>query len=597
MTLQELEIELSRCQSLAECDQFLQANLHQIRPLFYGLTQRELQEYRRFDYEDVFDAFASSKAGYNIRDGHIPPTSVVALLIFFLSVFERAHLYRTIHAVTQLIPTGPVRQQSEALFEYKNIENSAEDYLNRFDTILTLLQQSWNHNTESGQRLSENLLQEYLLDAILEPRFAGIDNRSAITARFLDQKLQQSYPILLTPSVQKLLDAPTSQLEQARNAVRSHIMEDFHVQACLLVPDALLMKIADEFGGETEIPEQTHSQLPDFLDDQLERMNAAHSRQRRDISRTFSDADEQQNYMYLGTYFPRTVIESWNIFTELLSIPVIQAAFRQKDIIRLLDIGSGTGGAVVGALLALDEWGQCEATVAITSLDANQIALTKQGEILDSLRHHLAFGLDFDLRCKQLPSDLENFTPAFSAFLNQEGHRYDLVTCWKSLCEFYNAGFAPAQGIIRNMLSLASQALVPNGLCVVADITSNDNGVEHFAITLNREASEYDTAPDSKTHTILPLCCGSRTKTCDPRCYTQRYFKVSHRLARNDKTKIAYRVLSPHAFAHSITASFTDHEAYRVNAARPNEACTNGCKRIIANAIPCGYTGFFALGE
>lgn len=374
-------------------------------------------------------------------------------------------------------------------------------------------------------------------------------------------------------------------------------MEDFHDQACLLVPDALLMKIADEFVGETEIPEQTYTQLPDFLDDLLERMNAAYSPQYRSISRTFSDADEQQNRMYLGTYFPRTVIESWNIFTELLSIPVIQAAFRQKDIIRLLDIGSGTGGAVVGALLALDGWGQCEATVAITALDTNQTALAKQGEILDSLRDHLAFNLDFELRCRQLPCDLEGFIPAFSAFLDQEGHRYDLVTCWKSLCEFYNAGFAPAQGIIRNLLSLVSQVLVPNGLCVVADITSTDNGVEHFAITLNREANEYDAAPDAKAHTILPLCCGSRTKTCELGCYTQRRFRVSHRFATHDQTKIAYRVLAPNPFWHSITASFNDHEAYRINAAKPDQACANGRKCLIRGLIPCGYTGFFAPGE
>jgi hypothetical protein len=205
--------------------------------------------------------------------------------------------------------------------------------------------------------------------------------------------------------------------------------------------------------------------------------------------------------------------------------------------------------------------------------------------------------LDFELRCEQLPSDLENFIPAFSAFLNQEGHRYDLVTCWKSLCEFYNTGFAPAQGIIRNMLSLASQALVPNGLCVVADVTSTNNNVEHFAITLNREVNEYEAGPDAKAHTILPLCCASRTKTCDPRCYTQRRFRVGHQLASHDQTKIAYRVLAPNPFWHSITASFNNHDAYRVNAAKPYQACENGSKRTVIGPTPGGYTGFFTRGE
>mgnify|MGYP003585789980 CR=1 FL=1 len=595
MTLQELQIQLIQCRSLAECDQFLRANLHEIRPLFYGLTQRELLDGRRLDYEDVFDAFASSDAGNDIRKGYELPASVVALLIFFLSLFERAHLYQDVRTVAELIPMGPLRQQGEALFEYKNIDNAATNYIHRFGRILTLLQEAWNHSNDSGRRLSENLLQEYILDAFLEPKIAGIDIRHSITSHFLDPSLQQRYPILIIPVIQKLLDTDANKLVKMRKAVRSHIMEDFHAQACALAPDLLLMTVANEFVGETELPNQTHTRIPEFLSDQLDQMNAEYNPQRQGAKHNYA-ADDAQNRIYLGTYFPRTVVESWNIFTELLSIPVIQAAFRQKDVIRLLDIGSGTGAAVVGMLLALNEWSQCEAAMEITSIDFNEDALGKQGEILESFRDRLSFHFDLKLRHVQLPFDLEGFAPAFSAILDQESYSYDLIICWKSLCEFYNFEFAPAQGIIRNMLGIASHKLVPYGLCVVADVTTTDNGAEHFAITLNREANEHDTTPNAKTHTILPLCCGSRTKACDPRCYTQRCFRVSHRLAHNDQTKIAYRVLAPEAFAYSITASFADHAAYRVNAARPNEACGNGRKRQ-AGGAPCGYTGFFTKGE
>ena len=595
MTLQELQLALAQCQTPAECDQFLQTHLHEIRPLFYGLTQRELQQYRRFDYEDVFHAFTNSRVGYDIRDGYTPPASVVALLIFFLSLFERARLYTIVHAVAELMPAGPLRQQGEALFEYKNIENAATDYLDRFDRILTLLQEAWNHSTDSGRRLSENLLQEYVLDTLLEPKAAGVDIRSSIIAYFLDLSFQQRYPILLTSSVQKLLDADADTLPQTRSAIRSHIMEEFHAQACALAPDSLLTKVADEFVGETILPNQTHIRIPEFLSDQLDRMNAVYNRQRLGARHNF-DADDAQNRIYLGTYFPRTVIESWNILTELLSIPIIEAAFRQKDVIRLLDVGSGTGGAVVGMLIALNDWGQSEAAVEVTSLDINQDALAKQGEIIESLRDYLSFDLDFKPRHIQLPFDLEGFAPAFSAFLDQEGHSYDLVTCWKFLCEFYNVEFAPAQGIIRNTLSMVSRKLVPYGLCVVADVTTTDNGIEYFAITLNREANEHDAAIDTEARTILPLSCGRNSIICKAGCYTQRRFQISHRLAHHDETKIAYRILAPNAFSNCITASFTDHAAYRVNAARPNEACANGCKREVVDA-PCGYTGFFVKGE
>ncbi len=187
--------------------------------------------------------------------------------------------------------------------------------------------------------------------------------------------------------------------------------------------------------------------------------------------------------------------------------------------------------------------------------------------------------------------------PAFSAIAEQEGHRYDIITCWKCLCEFYNVNFAPAQGIIRNTLRLASRMLVPYGLCIVSDVTTTDNKYEYFAMTLNREANEQDSAPDAITRTIIPLPCARAATTCTARaCYTQRRFQISHRLAPHDSTKIAYRVFAPLSLAASVTATFTRKPAYRVNAARPTEACFDGQKREVDGAHPCGYTGFFADG-
>jgi SAM-dependent methyltransferase len=594
MTLKGLQIELTQRQSLAECDEFLQANLHEIRPLFYGLTRAQLQEHY-LDFENVFYSFTNSSAGQAIRTGEDPPASVTALLIFFLSLFERAHLYTVVLAVADLIPAGPLRQQIEALFKYKNIENAATDYLDRFDSILRLLQEARNSSAKDlGSSLSEYLLQEYVLDAFLEPLEAGINIRPAITASFLEPSAQLRYPILLTVSAQTLLNADEDEISRKRSAIRSDIVENLHSQACELVPNCLLTRLADEFVGEIVQPVQTLTRIPEFLNDQLDQMGAVYSPQRQGV-RTNFDADAAQNLIYLGTYFPRTVIETWNIYTELLSIPIIQAAIRQKNVIRLLDVGSGTGGAIVGTLLALSDWGQYEAVVEVTSIDVNQDALERQGEILGSLRNRLPFKLVVNPRYANIPFDLEGFIPAFTDIVNHEGCNFDLITCWKFLSEFYNVNFAAAQGIIRNTLGIASRRLSPYGLCVVADVTTTDNGFEFFAITLNREANKHDAGPDAETRTILPLPCGRSSATCDEgACYTQRRFQVSHQLELHDETKIAYRVLTSKAFAHSITASFTNHEAYQVNAARPAEVCCNGRKREETGAQTCGYTGFLA---
>lgn len=223
-------------------------------------------------------------------------------------------------------------------------------------------------------------------------------------------------------------------------------------------------------------------------------------------------------------------------------------------------------------------------------------ALTLQSKILLSLRKSLPFELLAYQRQVDLPFDLEGFVSAFSDIADQEGSRYDLILCWKCISEFYNYAFAPALGIIQNMLRIASRMLVPHGLCIVADVTTSDNHYELFAKTLNREANEHDCSPEAFMRTVLPLPCARSASMCRRRdCYTQRKFVVHHRLAPKDETKIAYRVFAPSPFAQSVVSTFTEHSAYRVNAYRGDEACSG--RHIIkdpTHRYPCGYTGFFA---
>jgi SAM-dependent methyltransferase len=288
------------------------------------------------------------------------------------------------------------------------------------------------------------------------------------------------------------------------------------------------------------------------------------------------------------------VIESWNIFHELLAMPVVAAAFSQKEAIRILDIGSGTGGAVIGFLLALRSWGRCAVPVEITSIDVNEDALNKQKTILEAIASSLPFEISFELRLTSLPFDLESFVPSFASVAAAAGPRYDVVTSWKCLCEFYNVNFAQAQGIVRHTLDLASKMLVPYGLFVAADVTTRDNDYEFFSMTLNREANEHDNRRDAVARTILPVPCAKNSPNCsEKKCFTQRRFSVNHQFVSADSTKIAYRVLAPVDFAKSIISGFRAKPAFRVNAARPQEACRDGKKIEIAGSLPCGYTGFF----
>ncbi len=471
-------------------------------------------------------------------------------------------------AVADLLHDGSLRCRCQAIFKYKHITDASSDYITKFDCILQFLQEAWNSSSDAVRLQCEDLLHEYAFEAVLKPSYVGCDIRQDVFQCFTDEQAQQRYPILKKLPHQSLRDLGFDGLSLALSEVRSRIIESLHIEVCELVPTALFAGLSDEVIEDSVPIFQVITSLPDFLSTQLSVMNAVYSPQRQKARFNF-DSDTDQNRIYLGTYFPRTVIESQNIYQELLSIPVISDSFSKKTAIRIMDIGSGTGAAVIGFVSALSEWGKCQGPIKITSIDFNIDALDKQGQILSSVGKELSFELQYQPLHVPFPFDLDGFVSAFTSIAEREGSVYDVVSCWKCLCEFYNVNFAQAQGIIKNTLRLASQILKSNGFCVVADVTTKDNAFEYFPITLNRESNDHDRSLNAISRTILPVPCSRNSLTCHTYCFTQRRFKVSHQLAQNDETKIAYRVLAPLAFADLITASFTDHKAYRVNAATP----------------------------
>ena len=595
MTLEELKLALTGCSSLVDCEEYLQANLHEIRPLFYGHTLQELQkDYLYFQYEEVFFVFINSPAGEAVCHGEEPTGSIVALLIFFLYLFEKTQLYSPISTLANILPDGSLRYRCQAIFEYKNITDASSDYVTRFDRIISLLQNAWEKSTGKIQAQCEDLLQEYAIESAQKPLATGHDCRGRMLRLFDNLSSISHYSILQRIHYPQYLTLSNDDLLQELSDTRSRIVESLHLEACELSPITLFVKPEDDEIEVISVPVAI-TQLPDYLDEQLKSMNADYRQLRFEASTNFENTPEK-NRIYLGTYFPRTVIESWNIFQELLTIPIITKAFSQKKSIRILDIGSGTGAAVVGILLALKKWANRNIPVEIISLDINEDALTKQGEILKSLSNHLPFKVDYQLRHEPLPFELDNFVPALENISINEGQTFDIVICWKCLCEFYNVNYAQAQGIIRNSIGLATQMLVPDGLCVFADITNRptNHNFEYFSMILNKESNEHDSDDSTIARTILPVPCARNSRTChDSKCFTQRIFEVNHRLAHKDISKISYRVLAPTAFALNITDSFTRQGAFNVNAHRPQSSCLKSNKALIMGEISSGYTNFF----
>jgi len=140
VNLNELQRSILQCATVKEWDDYLATVLNDIRSLFYGRTRSELfANHGHLMYEDTILAIATSPVGQALASGGECPKNILALLIFFMSLFERVRLYGAIFVVAGLLPAGSLRNRAEAIFQYKDITAADADYEQRFDTILGLL--------------------------------------------------------------------------------------------------------------------------------------------------------------------------------------------------------------------------------------------------------------------------------------------------------------------------------------------------------------------------------------------------------------------------------------------------------------------------
>ena len=99
----------------------------------------------------------------------------------------------------------------------------------------------------------------------------------------------------------------------------------------------------------------------------------------------------EENIAYLGTYFPRTAIESHSISRHLLeTMPAVRAAIAGKEVIRVLDYGCGTGGELLGMLSSFKDILKDDMPkVEVPAVDGNEDALAIMLRVMEMSREHV----------------------------------------------------------------------------------------------------------------------------------------------------------------------------------------------------------------
>lgn len=337
------------------------------------------------------------------------------------------------------------------------------------------------------------------------------------------------------------------------------------------------------------------SDLPKYIEHTAHQLGARYAPD-HDAVRSNLNADDWSVKSYLGTYFPRTVFEFKTIIGEMLDHPRIQGSLKKTRPLRILDLGSGTGGAWIGLALAVEQ-AQVAASLSIEAIDGNAMALAVQKSFAQAIT--TATGLPIDLNTQQitLGTTRKEFVDDLSTALSALVGKFDVVLVSKHLSEFYENNLHASPGIIRDALKLLSGVLTKEGFLVVLDLTTQTKGSgTFFPITMARETASYLRNAREGVRPVLPVPCAMHmASNCagTGSCYTQRKLSFCHGLAlpgslRTEITKITYLVFTPNGHAEQICSTYPTGVAYGVNANKPIVACKAG--RIVdAPGCVSGY--------
>ena len=326
------------------------------------------------------------------------------------------------------------------------------------------------------------------------------------------------------------------------------------------------------------------SDIPKYIEHTARQLGARHAPD-HDAVRSNLNADDWSVKNYLGTYFPRTVFEFKTIIGEMLDHPKIQRSLNKTRPLRILDLGSGTGGAWIGLALAVEQ-AQVAAGLSIEAIDGNATALAVQQSFAQAITTATDMPIDLNTRQVTLSTTRKEFVADLSIALSALVGKFDVVLVSKHLSEFYENNFQASHGIIHDALKLLSGILTKEGFLVVLDLTTQTKGSgAFFPITMARETASYLRNTHGGLRPVLPVPCAMHmASNCagTGSCYTQRKLPFCHGLAmppgnlRTEITKITYLVLTPNEHAAQICSTYPTGVAYGVNAKKPSVACKAG---------------------
>lgn len=251
--------------------------------------------------------------------------------------------------------------------------------------------------------------------------------------------------------------------------------------------------------------------------------------------------------LYLGTYFPRSYAEAYGITLQILSIEGFFNRYIDLEEINLLDFCCGTGGEIIGTIVALQTKLPNLKRVNVDAFDANVEAIRFLYHLMSSVNNvsEMKVEININPQCIFIESEQE-----IKDIVNLSNIQYHFIMSFKAINEFIQH-----KTFDTNAYELIASYLLPllsqYGVFIISDVaTKLNDSIEFYPQMMNVGLNRFiKKTPLYKT--IIPTACFNHEGICTG-CYMQDIFYVTHRKKSRDVSKVAYRVLCKSGFASEI---------------------------------------------
>ena len=251
--------------------------------------------------------------------------------------------------------------------------------------------------------------------------------------------------------------------------------------------------------------------------------------------------------LYLGTYFPRSYAEAYGITTQLLTEEAFVNHLKDLDEINILDFCCGTGGEIIGTIVALQSYLPNLKRVNIDAFDANADAVYFLYHLMESVNatDEMKVQVNINPQCIFVSSEQE-----IQDIVNLTNVQYHFIMSFKAINEFVQHKTFKSNAyeiIASHLFPLLSQY----GVFIMTDVTTRkDDNTPYYPQLMNNGLNNY-IRRSNNYKSIIPAACFNPEGSCFG-CYMQDVFYVSHRKKQRDTSKVVYRVLCNTELANEI---------------------------------------------